>query len=67
MCEDDEQLLKLSEVAALTQTPIGTVRRWVYEQRLPVERVGPFVLKHVRVRRGVLRELFPEMFHDERL
>lgn len=56
-----ERLFKLSEVARLTDTPIGTVRRWVAEKRIPVERVGPLKLKRVRVTETVMREKFPHV------
>jgi hypothetical protein len=59
-----DRLYSLREVADLTDTPIWTVRRWVHEQRIPVERTGPLLLKRVRVRHSVLIRLFP---HAEKL
>lgn len=56
-----EPLYSLRQVAQVTDTPIATVRRWVLEQRIPVERVGPLRLKRVRVRHSVLVELFPHV------
>lgn len=55
----DDPLYSLREVARLTDTPLATVRRWVLEQRIPVERIGPLALKRVRVRHSVLLALFP--------
>ena len=40
--------------------PIATVRRWVLEGRIPVERIGPLRLKRVRVRHSVLVAYFPQ-------
>jgi hypothetical protein len=59
-----DPLYSLRDVAELTDTPIGTVRRWVQEHRIPVERIGPLALKRVRVRHSVLVDLFP---HAEKL
>lgn len=49
-----EPLYSLREVATVTDTPIATVRRWVLEQRIPVERIGDTALKRVRVRKSVV-------------
>ena len=57
----DDPLYSLREVADLTNTPIWTVRGWVKEERIPVERVGPLLLKRVRVRQSVLLQLFPHL------
>lgn len=61
-----DPLYSLRQVAKLTDTPIWTVRRWVHEQRIQVERVGPLHLKRIRVRHSVLVKLFPylENFTD---
>ncbi len=57
-----DQLFSLREVSQLTDTPLNTVRRWVAEQRLPVERIGPAqTLKRIRVRQSVLLQLFPDL------
>lgn len=56
-----DRLLPLREVARLTDTPLSTVRRWVVEKRIPVERIGPLKLQRVRVRASVLREKFPHV------
>jgi hypothetical protein len=56
-----DPLYSLKEVAALTDTPIWTVRGWVREGRIQVERVGPLRLKRVRVRQTVLLQLFPHL------
>lgn len=53
------RLYSLAEVAALTDTPLATVRRWVKEQRLPVVRKGPLRLKRVRVTHATLLAYFP--------
>lgn len=59
----DDRLLKLSDVARLTDTPIGTVRRWVREERIPVERIliGVLKLPRIRVRASVIRQKFPHV------
>lgn len=57
---DDDPLYSLTEVSRLTNTPLSTVRRWVFERRIPVERIGPLMLKRVRVRRSVLKAFFPQ-------
>jgi excisionase family DNA binding protein len=56
-----DRLYSLREVATLTDTSISTVRRWVEDKRIPVERVGPLVLKRLRVRHSVLVRLFPHL------
>ena len=58
---EDDPLLTLGEFAVLTETPIDTVRGWVKDQRLEVERVGPRVLRRVRVRQSVMFRLFPHL------
>jgi excisionase family DNA binding protein len=59
-----DPLYSLRQVADFTGTPIDTVRRWVLEGRIEVERVGPLRLKRVRVKQSVLLALFP---HVEKL
>jgi hypothetical protein len=59
-----DRLYSLREVADITDTPLATVRRWVVDDRIPVERIGPLVLKRIRVRHSVLVQLFP---HAEKL
>jgi excisionase family DNA binding protein len=54
-----DPLYSLREVADFTGTKLRTVRRWVNEDRIPVERVGPLRLKRVRVKHSVLLALFP--------
>jgi excisionase family DNA binding protein len=56
-----DPLYTLKEVAALTETPLWTVRGWVREGRIQVERIGPLTLKRVRVRQSVLLQLFPHI------
>jgi hypothetical protein len=56
-----DRLYSLTQVARLTETPLRTVERWVFEQRLPVERIGPLRLQRVRVRHSVLLEFFPAL------
>jgi hypothetical protein len=56
-----DPLYSLKEVATLTETPLWTVRGWVREGRIQVERVGPLQLKRVRVRQSVLLQLFPHV------
>lgn len=56
-----DPLYSLREVSVLTSTPLDTVRRWVLEQRIPVERIGPLRLKRVRVKHSVLVALFPHV------
>jgi hypothetical protein len=56
-----DRLYSLREVADLTYTQIKTVRRWVKEERIPVERIGPLTLKRIRVRHSVLVEIFPHL------
>jgi excisionase family DNA binding protein len=60
----NDPLYSLRQVADFTGTPIDTVRRWVLEGRIEVERVGPLRLKRVRVKQSVLLTLFP---HVEKL
>jgi hypothetical protein len=55
----NEPLYSLRQVSIFTDTKISTVRRWVEEKRIPVERVGPLRLKRVRVKHSVLVALFP--------
>ena len=59
-----DPLYSLRTVAELIDTPLWTVRRWVQEGRIPVERTGPLTLKRVRVRHSELLKLFP---HAEKL
>lgn len=61
MTNGQDRLLSLREVATLTGTPYLTVRRWVDEKRIRVERVGPTKLPRVRIRVSVLREIFPHL------
>lgn len=56
-----DRLLSLRQVADLTDTKLSTVRRWVRDDRIPVDRVGPLRLKRVRVRASVLVGLFPHL------
>lgn len=56
-----EPLYSLREVATLTNTKIDTVRSWVREGRIEVERVGPLRLKRVRVKHSVLIQFFPNL------
>lgn len=57
-----ERMLSLQEVARLTDTPIGTVRRWARLNMLPVERMGPQPkLRRLYVRASVLVEKFPHL------
>jgi hypothetical protein len=52
-----DRLLTLREVAALTDTPLPTIRRWCYKEALlPHEHVGP--THRVRVRWSVLVTFF---------
>jgi excisionase family DNA binding protein len=55
-----DPLYSLRQVADFTGTPIDTVRRWVLEGRIEVERVGPLRLKRVRVKQSVLVSDLPE-------
>lgn len=57
--QPDDDLLSLRQVATITDTRLATVRRWVREQRLPAERIGP--TKRVRVKRSVVIQLFPHV------
>lgn len=59
-----DSLYSLRQAADLIDTPLSTLRRWVQEGRVPVERTGPLVLKRIRIRHSVLIELFP---HAEKL
>jgi excisionase family DNA binding protein len=54
-----DPLLSLREVAVLTDTRLPTVRRWVREHRLDVERIGP--TRRIRVRWSVVIALFPHV------
>lgn len=57
----NEPLYSLRQVSELTDTNLETVRSWVRDDRIAVERVGPLRLKRVRVRHSVLIALFPHL------
>lgn len=52
----DDPKFKLRDVARLTGTPLPTLKRWVREDTLPHEHVGP--TKRVRVRQSVVVQFF---------
>jgi hypothetical protein len=54
-----DPLYSLRQVADFTDTKLRTIRRWVEEERIPVERIGPLRLKRVRVKHSVLVAIFP--------
>jgi hypothetical protein len=54
-----DPLYSLRQVSEFTDTKLRTIRRWVEEERIPVERIGPLRLKRVRVKHSVLVAIFP--------
>lgn len=54
-----ERLLTVKEAAVATGETERTIRRWIDEDILPVERVGPLTLKRVRIRLSVLTKFYP--------
>jgi excisionase family DNA binding protein len=55
--DDLERLLTVSETAKMTDFSESTIRRWIREGLLEVERVGP--TRRLRVRLTVVRRFFP--------
>jgi hypothetical protein len=55
----NDPLYSLRQVSHFTGAKLKTVRRWVEEERIPVERIGPLRLKRVRVKHSVLVAMFP--------
>lgn len=56
-----DRLLTVAETAILTEVHQATVRGWIRDGLLEVERIGPRTLKRVRVRASVLKRMFPHI------
>jgi excisionase family DNA binding protein len=52
-----ERLLTVGEMARATGSPQGTIRRWIREELIEVERIGP--TRRVRIKASVVLRLFP--------
>lgn len=60
-----ERLLTVAEMAQLTDSTKGTIRRWIRDGRFEIERVGP--TRRVRIRASVILRLFPHVQIDSQL
>lgn len=61
--EPRERLLTVGETARLTSNSNGTIRRWIREGLIEVERIGP--TRRVRIRASVVRRFFPHVDTDQ--
>lgn len=56
---ESDRLLTVGETARLTTSSEATIRRWIRDGRLDVERIGP--TRRVRIRGSVVVRLFPHV------